>query len=90
MKTVDIRKFKANLIRHPKQLQADSKLMVTEQGRCLATMSPVETRAKVDWARRIVAEGRARWNGGKPVGSVRPAPVALDRTVSAAVLEDRG
>ena len=41
------------------------------------------------WTRQLVAEGRAQWGGGKPTGCARPVDVAEDRTVSAAVIEDR-
>lgn len=45
-------------------------------------------RDRVDWAHQLVAEGRARWNGGKPTGAGRPTTIK-GRTASAIVLEDR-
>ena len=90
METVGIRELKAHLSRHLKRVRSGARLMVTERGRPIATISPVETPADVGWAHRLVAEGRAHWSGGKPVGSSRPVTVARDRTVSGAVLEDRG
>ena len=90
MDTVGIRELKAHLSRHLKRVRAGTRLMVTERGRSIATISPVEAPADVDWAHRLVAEGRAHWSGGKPVGSLRPARVTGARTVADTVLEDRG
>lgn len=90
METVGIRELKAHLSRHLKRVRSGARLVVTERGRSIATISPVETPADVGWAHRLVAEGRASWSGGKPTGSARPVPVAPGRTVSDAILEDRG
>lgn len=89
MESVGIRELKAHLSRHLKRVRSGARLMVTERGRSIATISPVEPPVDVDWAHRLVAQGRARWSGGKPTGSARPARVTGTRTVSAAVLEDR-
>ncbi len=88
MDTVGIRELKAHLSRHLKRVRAGARLTVTERGRRIATISPVEEAAGVDWAHRIVAEGRAAWNGGKPGGAARP-PKVTGRTASSVVLEDR-
>ena len=45
--------------------------------------------AEVQWARRMVAEGRAQWSGGKPDGPPRPVTRTSGPTLSDAVLEDR-
>jgi prevent-host-death family protein len=90
MDTVGIRELKAHLSRHLKRVRSGASLMVTERGRSIATISPVEAPPDVAWAHRLVAEGRAEWSGGKPVGSARPARLTAGRTVSEAVLEDRG
>ncbi len=90
MDTVGIRELKAHLSRHLKRVRSGTRLMVTERGRSIATISPVEAPADVDWAHGLVAAGRAQWSGGKPVGSARPVRLSRPRTVSDAVLEDRG
>ena len=89
MDTVGIRELKAHLSRHLKRVQTGVRLVVTDRGRSIATIAPVEAAADVGWARRLVADGRAHWEGGKPAGCVRPVDVAPGETVSAAVLEDR-
>ena len=89
METVGIRELKAHLSRHLKRVRSGARLTVTDRGRSIAIINPVETPADVGWAHQLVAQGRARWNGGKPAGCRRPVPVRAGRSVSAAVLEDR-
>jgi prevent-host-death family protein len=89
MDTVGIRELKAHLSRHLKRVRSGARLVVTERGRSIAAISPVEAPADVGWAHALVAEGRAHWDGGKPAGCSRPVRVARGRTVSEAVLEDR-
>jgi prevent-host-death family protein len=90
MDTVGIRELKSHLSRHLKRVRSGATLTVTERGRSIATITPVELPDDVAWAHRLVAEGRANWSGGKPSGNPRPDPIKRGRTVSAAVLEDRG
>ena len=88
MDTVGIRELKTHLSHHLKRVRSGARLLVTERGRSIATINPVEASADVDWAHQLVAEGRAHWNGGKPTGAKRPAKIT-GRTVSSIVLEDR-
>jgi prevent-host-death family protein len=90
METVGIRELKAHLTRYLERVRSGIKLTVTERGRPIATITPLETPADIDWAHQLVAQGRARWNGGKPAGSGRPVPIERERAVSLAALEDRG
>jgi antitoxin (DNA-binding transcriptional repressor) of toxin-antitoxin stability system len=88
--TVGIRNLKAHLSRHLKRVQAGVQLRVTDRGRTIATISPAVAPASTAWAHQLVAEGRARWNGGKPVGVRTPVKLrSATKTVSEAVLEDR-
>ena len=88
METVGIRDLKAHLSRHLKRVRSGVRLAVTERGRTIATISPVELLPHVDWAHQLVAEGLAQWNGGKPTGSARPPKLAR-KTAASVVLEDR-
>jgi prevent-host-death family protein len=88
METVGIRELKTHLSRHLKRVRAGGRLLVTEHGRSIATINPVEARAGVDWAHQLVAEGRAHWNGSTPAGARRPAKIA-GRRASSIVIEDR-
>ena len=86
---VGIRDLKTNLSRHLKHVQEGVRLVVTDRGRSIATITPIEPAPDLVSARQLVAEGLARWEGGKPVGCVRPVDVRSEASVSAAVLEDR-
>jgi prevent-host-death family protein len=88
METVGIRDLKAHLSRHLKRVRAGVRLAVTERGRTIATISPVDTATNVDWAHQLVAEGRAQWNGAKPTGTPRVAK-RPGNTAASVVLEDR-
>jgi antitoxin (DNA-binding transcriptional repressor) of toxin-antitoxin stability system len=88
METVGIRELKAHLSRHLKRVRSGVRLAVTDRGRTIATISPVDASTDVDWAHRLVTEGRAHWNGGKPTGAAR-APKLVRKTAAAIVLEDR-
>jgi prevent-host-death family protein len=88
MESVGIRELKAHLSRHLRRVRAGARLAVTERGRTIATISPVEAPADVEWAHRLVGGGRAQWNGGKPKGATRP-PKMPGQPASLAVLEVR-
>lgn len=90
MDTVGIRELKANLSRHLKRVRAGRRLTVTDRGRSIATIVPADMPADVEWVHRLLTDGRAHWNGGKPLGSGKPARLTGGRTLSDAVLEDRG
>ena len=89
MDSVGVRELKTHLSHHLKRVQAGKRLLVTERGRVIASISPVEAPADVGWAHQLVAAGQAHWAGGKPKGTPRPVAVSNRRTVSAAILEDR-
>lgn len=88
MNRVGIRELKTHLSHHLKRVRSGARLLVTERGRLIATINPVEPQVDVDWAHQLVTEGRAHWSGGKPTGARRPAKI-IGRTASSIVLEDR-
>ena len=88
MDTVGIRELKTHLSRHLRRVRSGARLLITERGRSIATISPVEAPADLHWAHQLVAEGRAHWSGGKPAGAKRPATIT-GKTASSIVLEDR-
>jgi prevent-host-death family protein len=89
LNTIGIRELKANLSRHLKRVRSGTRLVVTERGRAIASIQPIEPRGDVAWAHALVDAGRARWSGGKPDGATPPVPVERGKTVSDAVIEDR-
>jgi prevent-host-death family protein len=88
MNAVGVRDLKNRLSHHLKRVRGGARLTVTERGRPIATLSPVEEKDDLAWLHRMVAEGRAHWNGGKPKGSKHPPRVRGQR-VSDIVIEDR-
>src|SRR5207302_8439682 len=90
MNTVGIRELKAHLSRHLRRVRSGTRLVVTERGRAIARIEPIEPAADVEWARAMVAAGRARWGGGKPRGLRPGVRLKGKKTVSDAVIEDRG
>jgi prevent-host-death family protein len=89
MQTVGIRELKTHLSHHLKRVRSGTHLLVTERGRSIATISPVEAPADVSWVNQLVAEGRAHWGGGKPTGAKNPVSVSGKQSASAVVIEDR-
>ena len=89
MERVGIRELKTQLSRHLKRVRAGVRLVVTDRGRAIATITPVETTPDTAWTSGLLAAGDAQWNGGKPRGTTSP-PTLEDRSASSVVLEDRG
>jgi prevent-host-death family protein len=91
MDTVGIRDLKTHLSRHLKRVRSGAKLLITERGRSIAIITPVEAPADLAWAHQLVAEGRAHWSGGKPTGAKKPVKAKPGgKSASSIVLEDRG
>ena len=90
MQTIGIREFKARLSHHLKRVRAGHGLVVTDRGRPVAVVQPVEEPADTEWIRRLVAAGRAAWSGGKPKGAPRPIVAKPGKSASDIVIEDRG
>lgn len=88
MESVGIRELKTHLSRHLRRVRAGARLFVTERGRTIATIGPVDQSADLSWADQLVAEGHAHWAGGVPRGVKQPAK-KRKRTASSIVLEDR-
>jgi prevent-host-death family protein len=87
VETIGIRELKNHLSRHLKRVQAGARLVVTERGRQIATIAPIET-DDMAWLHKMIAEGRASWGGGKPKGSRRPVRLK-GSPMSDSVIEDR-
>ncbi len=88
MQTVGVRELKANLSRCLRRVQAGERLTVTDRGRAVATLAPVEPVTSLNWVHAMVAEGRARLHGGKPAGLPRRVR-SRGKPASRMVLEDR-
>jgi prevent-host-death family protein len=88
MNSVGVRDLKNRLSHHLKRVRAGARLTVTERGKPIATLVPVEEKDDLAWLHKMVAEGRAQWSGGKPKGSRNPPRVRGHRA-SDIVIEDR-
>jgi prevent-host-death family protein len=88
MNAVGVRDLKNRLSHHLKRVRAGVRLTVTERGRPIATLSPVEEKDDLAWLHEMVAAGRAHWSGGKPQGSKNPPRVRGQRAADI-VIEDR-
>lgn len=88
METVGVRDLKNRLSHHLKRVRAGTRLTVTERGKPIATLAPVEEKDDLAWLHKMVAEGRAHWSGGKPTGSKNP-PKNTGKPLSDIVIEDR-
>lgn len=89
MTQVGVRALKAQLSEHLRRAQAGERILVTDRGAVIATLGPAETPRTVEWALTMVAAGKARWNGGKPLGMTPRVPHRRGKLASAMVIEDR-
>lgn len=89
MDTVGIRDLKTHLSRHLKRVRAGARLVITEHGRSIATISPADVPDDLDWAHRLIAEGNAHWSGGKPGAPATAKKPAAGTAAVDAVIEDR-
>jgi len=85
---VGVREFKAQLSQQLKRVQRGSRITITDRGKPIAVLSPVEPQANSAWAWRMVAEGKASWSGGKPHG-LNPPVRGRGKPTSQMVIEDR-
>ncbi len=88
METIGIRHLKAHLSQCLRRVAAGERLLITDRGRAVASLAPVERRPSVDWAHAMVAAGQARWSGGKPAGLASRIP-SRGKPASRMVIEDR-
>ena len=88
MTEIGVRELKAHLSEYLKRVQTGERLVICRRGRAIAMLAPARTSAKLDWIHRMVAEGRARWQGGKPQG-LNPKIKSRGKPASQMVIEDR-
>jgi prevent-host-death family protein len=85
---IGVRSLKAGLSACLRRVRAGERITVTDRGRPIAAIVPIDAGPAREWIDRMVAEGRAYWSGGKPAGMQRPIP-ARGKPASRMVLEDR-
>ena len=88
--TVGVRDLKANLSKYLKRVRAGASITVTDRGKAIATIHPAEPKSDLSWVHQMVAEGRAQWNGGKPLGLAKPIKLrGKGKSASEMLIEDR-
>ena len=87
MPSVSITELKAHFSEYLRRVLAGETFHVTSRGREVADLTPPDPLRAALW--RMVEEGEAEWNGGKPIMS-RNLPKNTGRMLSDIVLEDRG
>lgn len=86
--TVSVREFRTHLSRYLAEVREGGVVEITSRRRVVARLSGVAEKP-ARGADRLVAEGTARWEGGKPRGAaIRLSPEGS--TLSDLVLEERG
>lgn len=89
MTEVGVRDLKAHLSAHLARVKAGESLVVTERGRPVARLVPVERQDIPPAVARLLASGEARWSG-KRLPPFDPLPMAPDdMTIAEMVSEDR-
>jgi prevent-host-death family protein len=87
MTTVAVRELKNRLSEYLRKVKAGERVVITERGRAIATISAAEMPVDED-IEELVRERAAHWAGGKPRGAKRPAKIK-GPSVAEAVIEDR-
>ena len=86
--TVGIRELKNKLSHYLSQVKQGKNLAVTERGKVIAYLTSAERALDFEKMVDLIREDLAFWNGGKPLGSARPARVS-GKPVSEIVIEER-
>lgn len=88
MPTVGVRELKDRLSQYLKRVKAGERLVVTERGAPIAIITPPPKLPADERIEAMLRKGLARWGGGKPRGSSRPARVS-GPSVAQAIIEGR-
>ena len=88
MATVGVRELKNRLSRYLRRVADGERITVTDRGRPIAVISPPTQTPEEERAWAMVREGLAKWGGGKPRGSARPAKIK-GIPISDTVIEER-
>ncbi len=88
MTKVGVRQLKNQLSRYLARVRKGEVIAVTQRGREVAVLSPVQAPSVPYELAEMVSAGLAEWHGGRPSGSLRLARVR-GRQVSSLIIEDR-
>jgi prevent-host-death family protein len=88
MREVAVATLRAQLSDYLQRAQQGEQILITEDGRNVALLAPMEPSTPERRAWELVQAGAASWSGGKPQGS-RRRPKLSGKSASDIVLEDR-
>lgn len=89
METVaGVRDLKNKLSHYLREVKKGRSVMITERGKIVATIVPVQERAAVEKLKNLARSGLGTWRGGKPKGASRSV-VVKGKPVGDIVLEER-
>jgi len=88
MTEVGIETLKEHLADYLKRAREGERIVITEDGRSIALLIPMEDNEVTRRAWELVERGVAHWSGGKPKGA-HPRPRNRGKSASDMVLEDR-
>ena len=89
MAQVGVRELKARLSEHLRRAHGGEQLTITDRGQAIATLGPVDRAERPRWLAQLVAEGRMRYGGGRPLGLEPRVRLKGGASVSKAIIEDR-
>jgi prevent-host-death family protein len=89
MVEVGVKVLKDRLSEYLQRAQGGERLVITDRGRPIAMLTPIEESPEVKQAWELVAKGLASWSGGKPRGAEEPPRLAGGKSAAEIVLEDR-
>ena len=89
MVEVGVKALKDRLSEYLQRAQRGERLVITDRGRPIAILSPMEESPAVKQAWELVEKGLASWSGGKPRGAAEPVRLAGGKSAAEIVLEDR-
>ena len=90
MTRVGVRALKDHLSDYLRRAGEGERIVVTDRGEPLATLTPIEETDEARWGWGLVRERAASWSGGKPRGSAKAAALKRKKTTAEMVLEGRG
>ena len=83
-----VRDLKNRLSHYLREVKKGRSVMITERGKIVATIVPVQERAAVEKLKQLARSGLGTWRGGKPKGASRSV-VVKGKPVGDIVLEER-
>jgi prevent-host-death family protein len=89
MAEVKIGELREKLDHYLKLARQGEQVVVTEDGKPVAVISPTGQTPEEAAMWKLVAQGKVRWSGGKPKGSAHPVKLRGGPSMAQTVIEGR-